>query len=165
MPRKKKEPSPPPAPDRPIKCAFCQKELDPQKGEATFIGMGKWRDGPGLFHAVCSGRTQEDEDNPCLQSGIAWATKFAKNEPVLFSYEQWKANIPRCKSWQFKSSPRAGTAAAADGDGSSQGASFRAGGSPERCSAGRVHGEGDLFSEALRLRRKVDGFSGQRPES
>ena len=103
MPRKKKEPSPPPAPERSIKCAFCQKELDPQKDEITFIGMGKWRDGPGLFHAVCSARTPENEDNPCLQSGVAWATKFAKNEPVLFTYEQWKARPIRRKVMAIRS--------------------------------------------------------------
>jgi len=91
MPRKKNVPSPPPAPTRSIECAFCQKEHNPLTDAVTFIGMGKWRDGPGLVHAVCSTKTQEGQDNPCFLDGMAWATKFTKGQPVLMTFEEWKA--------------------------------------------------------------------------
>ncbi len=70
MPRKKKEPNTPPAPVRPIRCACCHKELNPLTDEVTFIGMGKWRGGPGLFHAVCSATTPDNGENPCFVSGM-----------------------------------------------------------------------------------------------
>lgn len=98
MPSNKKErpdQTPPPARDHAIECASCQRKLDPHKDDITFLGMGKWRDGPGLFHPVCSAKTPDNEDNPCLQNGLAWAKKFTSQEPVLFTYEQWKARPVR----------------------------------------------------------------------
>ena len=62
MPRKKTT-SPPPVPSvRRIQCAFCQKELNPPTDDVTFIGVGKWRDGPGYFHAVCSAKTPDGQE-------------------------------------------------------------------------------------------------------
>lgn len=98
MPRNKKElpdQTLPPTPDRPIECAFCQRKLDPHQDDITFIGMGKWRDSPGLFHAVCSAKTPDNKDNPCLQNGLTWARTFTSRVPVLFTYEQWKARPVR----------------------------------------------------------------------
>jgi hypothetical protein len=95
MSRKKKEQAPPLTPVRPIECAFCQKELNPLTDEVTFIGVGKWRDGPGLFHAVCSAKTPDNEENPCFKNGMAWATKIVKKEPVCMTFEQWKARPTR----------------------------------------------------------------------
>jgi hypothetical protein len=91
MPRTKKEQAPPPAPVRPIQCAFCQKELNPPTDAVTFIGIGKWRDGPGYFHAVCSAKTPDGQDNPCFLNGMAWATNNVKQEPVCMTFEEWKA--------------------------------------------------------------------------
>ena len=95
MARKKKESAPPPAPVRPIHCGFCQKELDPAADQVTFIGVGKWRGGPGFVHAVCSAKTPEGEENPCFVSGMSWATNILKQQPVCMSYEQWKARPVR----------------------------------------------------------------------
>ena len=90
MPRKKKDQAPPPVPTRTIECAFCQKELNPQTDSVTFIGMGKWRGGPGLVHAVCSAKTSDGQDNPCFISGMTWATKFTREKPILMTFEEWK---------------------------------------------------------------------------
>jgi hypothetical protein len=92
MPRKKKDQTPPPpAQTRSIECAFCQKELNPLTDAVRFIGMGKWRDGPGIVHAVCSAKTQEGQENPCFVNGMAWAMKFTKEKPVVMSFDEWKA--------------------------------------------------------------------------
>ena len=95
MPRKKKELAPPPSPVRSIKCASCQKELNPLTDEVTFIGVGKWRDGPGLFHAVCSAKTPDNEENSCFKGGIAWARMTTGKEPVCMTFEEWKARPTR----------------------------------------------------------------------
>lgn len=95
MPRKKKEPSPPPAPDRSIKCAFCQKELNPPTDAVTFIGVGKWRDGPGSFLAVFSAKAHDGQENPCFRNGMSWATKFTNEKPVLLTFPEWKARTTR----------------------------------------------------------------------
>ncbi len=91
MPYKKKEPDTPAAPARPIRCAFCKKELNPLTDEVTFIGMGKWRDGPGLFHAVCSAKTPDNRENPCFVSGMTLATKNEGHDPICMTFEEWKA--------------------------------------------------------------------------
>ena len=90
MPKKKIGPTPA-APERPIVCAFCQKELDSLIDEFTFIGTGKWRDGPALFHAACDSKTQEGQGNPCFLNGMSWAIKFAREKPVQLSFQEWKA--------------------------------------------------------------------------
>lgn len=96
MARKKKETlPPPPASVRPIHCGFCQKELNPATDQITFIGVGKWRDGPGFVHAVCSPKTPDDQDNPCFLSGISWATNILRQQPVCMTFEEWKARPVR----------------------------------------------------------------------
>ena len=105
MPRKKTDqtpPPPPPAQTRSIECAFCQKELNPLTEAVTFIGMGKWRDGPGLFHAVCSAKTPDGKENPCFLNGMSWATKFTKEKPVLMTFEEWKAKPIRRRVTAFR---------------------------------------------------------------
>ena len=96
MPRKKKEQIRPPAPVRLIHCAFCQKELNPLTDEVRFIGVGKWRDDHGYFHAVCAARTPEGDDNPCFLSGMAWATKLVGQQSICLSYDEWKGR-PVCR--------------------------------------------------------------------
>jgi hypothetical protein len=95
MPRKKKveTPSilPPPASARPITCAFCQKELAPLTDAVTFVGWGKWRDGPAHFNAACSTSTPEQVENPCLKSAVAWVTAHMRQQPVLMTYDEWRA--------------------------------------------------------------------------
>jgi hypothetical protein len=91
MPRKKREPAPPCRPPRPIRCAFCQKELNPQTDEVAFIGVGKWRDSPGYFHAVCSVKDHDGQENPCFSKGMAWATNNVGQQPVCMTYQEWIA--------------------------------------------------------------------------
>lgn len=99
MPRKKKAVAPPtlppPAPVRPIKCAFCQRVSSPPHDDVTFIGIGNWRNGPGFFHAVCSTKTSDGQDNPCFLKGMSWATNPAKQKPVCMTYDEWKARPVR----------------------------------------------------------------------
>lgn len=57
--------------------------------------MGKRRDSPGLFHAVCSAKTHDGQENPCLLNGMSWATKFTKEKPVLLTFQEWKARPTR----------------------------------------------------------------------
>ncbi len=94
MPRKKKESDTPPAPVHPIRCAFCQKELNPLTDEVTFIGVGKWRDGPGLFHAVCSAKTPDNGENPCFVSGMN-----VGHDPICMTFEEWKARPIRRRAF------------------------------------------------------------------
>lgn len=82
MPRKKKEQTLlPPAQTRSIECAFCQKELNPLTEGVAFIGMGKWRDGPGLFHAVCTAKTPEGKENLISSMGYRGLQSSPRKNP------------------------------------------------------------------------------------